>query len=148
MQFSPLIQLGCGELQNRQSKRYMKISLMFMVISFMISIIAVYLAYSASSSSLDWKTNQLTLMERLIEETQSQSETQLSISKSRSDWEVNQLALMERLVEEAQSQSKTQLSISDLELVNRNIEMLQKNTEKRKEKEAETSSNSENNINL
>ena len=122
LQLSPLLQLGRDELQSRQGKWYMRFTLIIAGLSFLISIAAVYLAISASSSSSEWETNQLKLIERLIEVTRAQSQAQLSIAESR----LSTMKEMERTV-----RKESERLNASMELVNRNVEILQRNMEKR-----------------
>jgi hypothetical protein len=137
MQYSPLIQLGHDELQNRQSKRYMKGSFAMAGFSLLISIIAVCIAISSSRVSSRWEDKQLPLLQQLINETKTQTEQQISIAETH-------LATIKEMKQTA-SKKNQQLNIS-IESIKQNVEIIKKNSEKPEEPVEDVSTESDDSL--
>ncbi|HHX8301705.1 TPA: hypothetical protein ACVOZB_004597 [Vibrio diabolicus] len=63
--YVPLIQLGQAELQNRQNKKVVRLTLFISILSLVVSLAALFVSYSSMDSSNNWEQSQIQLLQEL-----------------------------------------------------------------------------------
>lgn len=124
LQFSPLIQLGQNELQNRKTEKTARLSIGLGLLSVFIASVALVVSFIGSRSSSQWETSQIELLEKIKQE--------IAAGRSTSEQDNKQflvaLKSLESAITSANENSDAEVSIISSSQKSKGQQCPQKNT--------------------